>query len=175
MMKNIFATLVLFVCCCVVNAQEVVFKEAKYQVKGEKIMKDGKDVTKTLSAEDQKHIKDSYKIEKTKVEKAKAAEKMEAEKAKAKEKAVKQEEKAKKEKEKDVKKAEKAQKKSEKELKAKEKAKSTYEKAEKKHESAVAKYEKLKKKGKLSPVDEKKSLDKIEKLNEKVEKAKRKL
>ncbi len=55
------------------------------------------------------------------------------------------------------------------------KNKNNYKSAQDKLAKAQKKYDKLKRKGKLSPVDESKWLEKIEKLTEKVEKAKRKL
>ena len=66
-------------------------------------------------------------------------------------------------------------KKSEKELNQKEKAQSNYEKAIKNYSQAQSKYEKLKEKGKLSPKDEAKWLKKQESLNEKLEKAEKKM
>lgn len=81
--------------------------------------------------------------------------------------------------EKERKKAQKAQKKAEKEqkkaLKQKEKAQSDYNKAVKDLEQAQSKFERLKNKGKLSPNDEAKWLEKIQKLNGKIEKAEKKL
>ena len=68
-----------------------------------------------------------------------------------------------------------AQKKAEKELKKKEKLQKNYKKAQDNLKKAQKKYEKIKKKGKLSPEDEGKWLEKIEKLTEKVDKAKGKL
>ncbi|WP_426432214.1 hypothetical protein ACPX19_06480 [Winogradskyella sp. HB-48] len=144
---------------------QTVEKDGKtYEVKKEKIFLDGNEVTETLSLEEKEAIlKQAATInEKLKVdEKAqKAAEKLEKEAKKA---------------EKAQKKAEKAQKKAEKALKKKEKLQKSYENAQNDFKKAQKKYEKLKKKGKLSPVDETKWLEKIEKLSEKVEKAKRKL
>lgn len=137
------------------------------------------------------------KLEAEKVKKAEAQAKLEAEKVKKEEeKVLKDAERAKKEEEKALKKkedvakklekenkkaikaqkkAEKAQKKAEKAIKKKEKLQKNFEKAESSLEKGQKKYEKLKGKGKLSPEDEKKWLEKLEKLSEKVTKAKRKL
>ncbi len=139
------------------NAQDVLVDGVNYVVKGEKILRDGIDVSDSLTPEQKQNI--------TTVFLEKEASLRDAEKL---EKALKRAEKS-------QKKAEKKQKKAEKELKRKENAQSKYEKSEKKYIEALNKYEKLKKKGKLSPVDEKKWLEKIEKLKETQVKAKRKL
>lgn len=145
-------------------AQEVKKGEKVYEVKKEKIFLDGKEVTDTLSLEERDAIlKQASSIN----EKIKAAEKAEKEAKKL--------EKEKRKAEKAQKKAEKAQKKAEKALKKQEKLQKNYKKAQDNLKKAQKKYEKLKKKGKLSPVDEGKWLDKIEKLTEKVDKAKGKL
>ncbi|WP_138432810.1 hypothetical protein [Winogradskyella algicola] len=145
-------------------AQEVKQGEKTYEVKKEKIFLNGEDVTATLSVEEKEVIFKEAAIisEKLKQEEnaQKTAEKLEKEKKKA---------------EKAQKKAEKAQKKAEKALKKKEKLQKNYKKAQDNLKKAQKKYEKLKKKGKLSPVDESKWLDKIEKLTEKVKKAKSKM
>jgi len=147
-----------------INAQEVVKDGKTYEVKKEKIFLDGKEVTETLSIEDKTEImKQASRIS----EKMKLQEKAEKE-AKKLEKETKKAEKA-------QKKAEKEQKRAEKALKKKEKAQSKFEKAGKKYKAAQKKYEKLKKKGKLSPQDEVKWLEKLEKLKENLDKAKRKL
>lgn len=145
-------------------AQEVKKGEKTYEVKKEKIFLNGEDVTATLSVEEKEVIfKEAANISE-KLKEAensqRAAEKLEKEKKKA---------------EKAQKKAEKAQKKAEKALKKKEKLQKNYKKAQDQLKKAQEKYEKLKKKGKLSPVDESKWLDKIEKLTDKVDKAKGKL
>lgn len=145
-------------------AQEVKKGEKTYEVKKEKIFLNGEDVTTTLSVEEKEVIFKEAAVISEKLKKAenaqKTAQKLEKEKKKA---------------EKAQKKAEKAQKKAEKALKKKEKLQKNYKKAQDNLKKAQKKYEKLKKKGKLSPVDEGKWLDKIEKLTEKVDKAKRKL
>jgi len=147
-----------------INAQEVVKDGKTYEVKKEKIFLDGKEVTETLSIEDKTEI---MKLASRISEKMKLQEKAEKE-AKKLEKETKKAEKA-------QKKAEKEQKRAEKALKKKEKAQSKFEKAGKKYKAAQKKYEKLKKKGKLSPQDEVKWLEKLEKLKENLDKAKRKL
>jgi outer membrane biosynthesis protein TonB len=148
----------------VLNAQEINFKGENYEVKKGKIFKEGVDVTKTLTAEDQEKIKLAFNEKKERIKDAEKAEKRL-------EKAEKEQKKA----EKERKRAEKKQKQAEKELNKKEKAQSRYDKAIKKHKAAVKKYEQLKKKGKLSPVDEEKWLDKITKYKEASEKAERQL
>ncbi len=152
-----YITLLLLTFSLTSFAQEVKQGEKTYEVKKEKIFLNGEDVTETLSTEEKEVIFKEAAIISEKLKKAekaqKAAEKLEKEK----------------------KKAEKAQKKAEKALKKKEKLQKNYKKAQDNLKKAQKKYEKLKKKGKLSPVDEGKWLDKIEKLTEKVDKAKRKL
>jgi hypothetical protein len=139
-----------------VNSQEVKINEAVYKVKGGTILKDGIDVTEILSEAEKSEIltvlgeQNQLKADEELVEKLKKAEK-------------------------DVKKAEKKQKRSEKALKIKIKAQSNFEKTGKKYEVAIKKYEKLKKKGELSPEDEGKWLNKIEKLKKTLEKATRNL
>ncbi|WP_243473694.1 hypothetical protein [Winogradskyella sp. MH6] len=145
-------------------SQEVKKGEKTYEVKKEKIFLNGEDVTATLSTEEKEVI---FKEASVISEKLKQAEKAEKEAKKL--------EKEKRKAEKSQKKAEKAQKKAEKALKKKEKLQKNYKKAQDNLKKAQKKYEKLKKKGKLSPVDEGKWLDKIEKLTEKVDKAKGKL
>ena len=157
--------ILLFLALSLTSFAQKVTKDGKtYEVKKEKIFLDGKDVTETLNIEEKQHIlKEAAMIsERMKLqEKAKKeAEKLEKETKKA---------------EKAQKKAEKKQKQAEKELKRQEKLQSNFEKAQSNLEKAQAKYEKLKKKGKLSPVDEGKWLEKLEKLTERLEKAKRKL
>lgn len=136
-----------------VSAQEVTLNGAIYSVKGDVVLKNGVDVTNTLSLEERLEVKEALNKQTEAIEKEKALKKAEK-KQKA---------------------AEKKQKKAEKALKKKEKAHSKYEKLAEKHESTQQKYEKLKKKGKLSPLDEQKWLSKIEKLKEQTAKAQRKL
>ncbi|MBP0904803.1 hypothetical protein ACFSKN_13115 [Mariniflexile gromovii] len=154
---KIFTTILLFIFCISLNAQEVNFKDTTYKIKGKTILQDGVDVTTTLSVEDQAGVWEAFNKQKALDKEREAAEK-----------AIKKAEK-------EQKAAEKKQKKAEKELKAKEKAQSKFEDANDDYKKAVAKYEKLSKKGKLSPNDEAKWLEKIQDLKEDIEKAKRKL
>ncbi|MCA0152172.1 hypothetical protein [Winogradskyella vincentii] len=129
-------------------------------MKKDKILLDGKDITSTLNKderdlifEEAKAISLDLKFRENAKKETKKAQK-EAKKA-----------------EKAQKKAEKAQKNAEKALKEKEKFQKRYEQAQTNLEKAQKKYKKLKKKGKLSPIDERKWLDKIDKLQSKVNKA----
>ncbi|ALJ05859.1 hypothetical protein APS56_12285 [Pseudalgibacter alginicilyticus] len=139
------------------NAQEVNVNGKVYTVKKEAIFKDGADITETLTIEEKDNIKDKLenKIRLEKEEKERAAQNKKAEK--------------------EQKKAESKQKATEKALNKKVKAQANFEKADKKYDDAVKKYEKLKGKGKLSPNDESKWLNKIEKLKKSSDKAKSKL
>lgn len=128
------------------NAQKVELKGENYEVKGKTFLKNGEDVTNTLTLEKKNEIKAA--VEKNKELEA-AAKKREEEK-----KAV-----------------EKQQKATEKAHKEADKAASNYEKAKSNHNSAIKKYEKLKGQGKLSPVDEDKWLKKIDKLEKTQKKA----
>ncbi|XMO88408.1 hypothetical protein AAFN75_08935 [Algibacter sp. AS12] len=148
----------------VVNAQDVNFNGEPYEIKKDKIFKAGVDVTETLSEEDKAGVLAAFNSKMAQIKNAEETKKRV-------EKAEKEQEKA----EKEQKQAEKKQKKAEKELKKSQKAQSKYDKAAKKHKDALSKYEKLKSKGKLSPVDEEKWLDKIEKYKEASAKAKKKL
>lgn len=139
------------------NAQDISVNGVNYVIDNDKILKDGVDVTNTLAEHEKTAIFSAFNERLAKIKEAKKVEKN-LEKA-----------------EKDQKKAEKRQKKAEKALKQKEKAQSNFEKAGEKYNSALKKYEKLNSKGKLSPEDEKKWLDKIEKLKENQAKAEIKL
>lgn len=166
-MKNIVRLLLLIALILVgvsLNAQEVQLDSINYEVKKNQIFKDGIDVTKTLSEEKKTKILAAL----VQIQQELAQEKAMQDKL---EKAEKEQKKA----EKQQKRAEKEQKKAEKALKQKEKAQANYERALDKHKTAQKKYEKLKQKGKLSPVDEEKWLEKIEKLSENIAKTKRKL
>ncbi|MFC0603198.1 hypothetical protein [Winogradskyella pulchriflava] len=157
--------ILLFLSLSLSSFAQKVEKDGKtYEVKKEKIFVDGKEVTETLNNEEKQAILNKAATISEKMKKQEKAEK-----------AAKKLEKEHKKAEKAQKKAEKAQKKAEKELKKREKLQKNYEKAQSSLEKAQSKYEKLKKKGKLSPVDEGKWLEKIEKLTEKAEKAKKKL
>lgn len=139
------------------NAQDVLVNGVNYEVKNKKILKEGIDVTSTLSEEEKSAI---FLVFYKKMDKVKELERVEKNLKKA---------------EKQQKKAEKRQKKAEKALKQKEKAQTNHEKSNKQYKSALKKYEKLKDKGKLSPKDEKKWLERIKKLKEAQVKAKKKL
>ncbi len=163
-MKRLVLFIVLLIIGSTVFAQEVKINDDVYEVKKDVIYKNGVDVTSTLSDDEKTKILSAFETQKIKsAEEDKAKERLE--------KAEKEQRRA----EKQQKKAEKKQKKAEKALKQKEKAQSNYDKAIKKHEDAITKYEKLKKKGKLSPVEEGKWLEKIEKLNANIAKTKKKL
>lgn len=167
------------------GAQEVEHNGIKYEVKGDAIFKDGKDVTSTLSLEKQQEIKTILKRTKaTAMEAAAAAEKeaiankaaKDAERAAVKiEKERKDAEKALKQAEKAQKKAEKEQRKAEKALKKKQDAQDAFAKASKRLSKNQAKYDKLKRKGKLSPNDEIDWLKKLKKYREDVADAQEKL
>ena len=103
------------------NAQEVKFNGIEYEVKKETILKDGVDVTSTLTEEEKESIFVTLEREKGKIEEAKKSEKR-LKKA-----------------EKEQKNAEKKRKKAEKELKQKERAQTNDDRASKKHEDAIKK------------------------------------
>ncbi len=188
--------IVLFLSLSLSGFTQEVSNEGKiYEVKNEKIYLNGEDITETLSLakktlifKEAAAITETLKIEaaaqkniqlkKAESKALKDAEKLKKEEEKAlkkKEEVAKKLEKENKKAEKAQKKAEKERKKAEKEIKKKEKLQKNFEKAESNLNKAQKKYEKLNAKGKLSPVDERKWLDKIEKLTEKVAKAKRRL
>ncbi|SEP72154.1 hypothetical protein SAMN05421824_0145 [Hyunsoonleella jejuensis] len=146
------------------SAQAVKINNDVYEVKNNIIFKNGIDVSSTISADEKSKVLAAFDKNKLETAKTKAvSEKLEnAEKDKIKA-------------EKQQKKAEKKQKKAEQALKRKERAHSNHNKAINKHKAAVKKYEKLKKKGKLSPEDERKWLEKIEKFNAGITKTKKKL
>ncbi len=167
------------------KAQEVEHKGVKYEVKGDVILKDGKDVTSTLSKEHQIEIKTIFENTKLATKEAQAAtleaaaiakEEIEAKKTAEKlAKERKEAEKAMKEAEKAQKRAEKEQKKAERALQNKQDAQDNFEKATKRLSKNQAKYDKLKRKGKLSPNDEKDWMKKLENYREDVSDAKEKL
>ena len=165
-----------------VNAQEVEHEGVKYEIKGQSIFQDGKDVTSTLSVEKKDALFAIIEKTKASLQEAEEAKKLvvkeqkEVEKAAAKlEKEQKESEKALKNAQKSQKKAEKEQKKAVKELKLKQKAQDNFEKATKKLEQNQDKYEKLKSKGKLSPNDEQKWLKKLNSYRKDVDKSRIKL
>ena len=146
------------------NAQDISFNGVNYKVKNDRVFKADVDITDTLSAEEKQNIFEAFDKKMAQIDASEATKKRI-------EKAEKQQEKA----EKDQKKAEKKQKKAEKALKKRKKAQSNFDKSTKKHKATINKYEKLKKKGKLSPQDEEKWLEKIDKYKVAAEKAKKKL
>lgn len=143
-----------------VHSQEVVYKNTTYTVKKGLIFKGGYDVTNSLSIEDQNQIRSEFN---------KAVKEKEAEKK------LKKKEKEYKKAQKKQRSAEKKLKRVEKELQKKLKAERAVEKAKSNLENAHNKYEKLRKKGKLSPVDETKWVEKIKKLNDRLDTSKKKL
>lgn len=166
-MKNVkrFVLLLLLILTgSIVFAQEVKVNDNVYEIKKDLIFINDVDVTNTLSEEEKSKILAAFEQKKLDMAKAKLSKEKIDKAEKAQERAEKQQ-----------KKAEKKQKKAEKEMKQKVKAQTNYDKAIKTYEDAITKYEKLKKKGKLSPIDEEKWLEKIEKLNSKIEKTKAKL
>ena len=130
---------------------------ATYDVKKEKIFKGDVDVTETLSVEERRQIRTTFNNKMSRIKETEETQKQ-LEKAG-----------------KDQKKAEKRQKKAEKALKKRKKAQLSFDKSAKKYQGAIKKYEKLKKKGKLSPEDEAKWLEKIEKFEKSHNTAKKKL
>lgn len=141
----------------IVNGQEVLMDGKRYEVKKDIIYLDGKDVTSTLTIEEQTVIRMRFR---ELSEKQKIKEKLEKKAIKA---------------ERAQKRTEKKLKKAEKELRKKEKAQDEYDKAAKKLKDTEEKYRKLKRKDKLSPEDEAKWLQKIEKYTESLNKAKNRL
>ena len=146
------------------HSQEVVYKDVTYTVKKGLIYENGYDVTSTLSLEDQNKIKSVYRSNVAELKKQEEAEKR-----------LKNQEKGRKKAEKKQREAEKKLKKIEKKLRNKEKAEKAVEQAQSNLEDAQNKYEKLSKKGKLSPNDDAKWLEKIKKLGDRLNSAKKKL
>jgi len=147
-MKKIqfLSTLLLLFLVSISYAQDVVYKDKTYTVKGKSIYLDKQEVTATLSEAIKQDIFAFHKIN--------IAKEIEVEKA-----------------EKEKKLAEKKMKKAEKALKNKVKAQKRLKKANSKLKSAIKKHQTLKKKGDISPNDEKKWLRKIEKLKKKITKS----
>lgn len=136
------------------NAQEVISNGKVYEVKKKAIFQDGVDITSTLEKEEKDDIFKALKFQSKEIKNA---------------------EDARKKLEKAAKKATKAQKKATKELKQKQKALDKFNKASKKLKQNQEKFKKLKFRGKLSPNDEAKWIKKLEKIERKVEKLKRKM
>ena len=157
---KIYTTIICLVIAGFVHSQEVVYKNATYTVKKGLIYKGGYDVTNSLSLEDQNQIRSEFNKAVKQKEVEKRLEKQEKEYKKA---------------EKKQRSAEKKLKRVEKELQRKLKAEKAVEKAQSNLEDAQNKYEKLSKKGKLSPIDDAKWVEKIKKLNDRLDSAKKKL
>ena len=147
-----------------IYAQDIKINDEVYQVKKDVIFKNGVDVTNTLSEEEKSKIFAAFNKQQQQIAEADRVQKKL-------EKAEKEQKRA----EKEQRRAEKKQKKAEKALKQREKAQANFDNATKKHKAAINKYEKLIKKGKLSPEDEAKWLEKIEKYKDNIAKAKKKL
>src|SRR5690606_5276558 len=142
-MRGLLLT-VMLVLFSTMHAQQVVVKNTIYQLEGEIIIKEGKDVTDALSPDEKKLI------------------------FKKRNRQLKAERKAKKTKQK----LEKQQKKTEKQLKKQERAQKKLEKAEAHYFEIIKKYDKQKEK--LSSEETKEWLSRIEKAKKKYEKAKKK-
>ncbi len=140
-----------------VFGQEVTLNDTVYKVENGEIFSGNKNVTKTAKPEIREKILFAIEHQNDKFQEAKRIEKQ-LEKA-----------------EKERKREEKKRKQVEKKLKQKQKAQANLEHAIKRHENALKKYNKLKSKGKLSPVKEANWLDKIERLDQSIGKAKLKL
>lgn len=150
---KIFISTVFLLTVTIVNAQKIDYQGKVYEVKKDRIFLKGKDISQTLSATKTTAIKDAlkHKISLEKVE----AEKREMEKK--------------------LKALEKEQKKAAILAKRKGKAKSNLAKKQDKLTKETNKFEKLKDKGKLSPINEKKWLKKLNKYKVKVERAEKKV
>ncbi|MCL7762345.1 hypothetical protein MPF19_02880 [Polaribacter sp. Z014] len=163
-------------------SQQVTKQGKVYEVKKEKIFLDKADVTEVLKIEEKAAILKEATLITAKLKKAEAAKKAQEAKEKAEKKVAKEKEakekaikKEQKKKEKAAKKVEKEKKSAEKALKNKEKSKKKFVKAERNLKKATEKRDKLKIAGKLSPFDEAKYAEKIQKLKIKLNKAKSKL
>ena len=146
------------------NAQDVTINDSIYNVRGDVITKDGVDVTEALSEENMQKIRATLKEKIANDEAVREFEKVN-----------KKQEKEQKNTENELKKAKKKQKQAEKALSRKQKAQKKLKKYKKKYLKAQNRYERLKKIGKLSPEDEVKWFNKIEKLNKSVIKAEKKI
>lgn len=144
--SQILILLISFFFATISYAQEVVYNGKTYTVKRKSIYLAKANVTETLKPEMVTEIFAIHKINEERIEVAKKAEK-------------------------EKKTAEKKAKKAEKALKSKVKAQKKLSKANEKLKSGIKKFNKLKEKGDLSPNDNQKWLDKIEKLKNKVTKA----
>jgi len=154
---KLIAVLIFLFTITIVQAQKIEYNGVQYVVKSDVIFIDGKDITSSLSQEQQVNIKNKLSQQQLAEEKLKAAEK------------------AQNEAERKMRTSEKRMKRAEKELKKKETALKKYEEAQKQYEKELKKHERLSKKGKLSPDDEEKWKKKLEGLRNKSEKLKRKM
>lgn len=154
---KVLITIILLFGVTISQAQKIEYNGVNYVVKKNAIFMDGKDITNTLSLEEQVNIKNTLSQKILTDKKLKEAEK------------------AQKKSEKKQKAAEKKQKKAENEIKKKEKAKKNYSEAQNRYEKELKRHEKLRNKGKLSPEDEVKWQKKLDGLQNKIEKAKRKM
>lgn len=150
-------TVFLLFAFALVQAQKVEYNGKNYVVKGNAIFEAKVNVTNTLSQAQQANIKNRLSEQILAEKKLKELEKAQK-KAKKKQKA-----------------AEKKQRKAEKEIKAKEKAQKNYADAQDKYQKELKRHERLSDKGKLSPEDEIKWQKKLEGLQKKIDKSKRKL
>lgn len=161
---KIILTIVFLGLVSFINAQEVINEGTTYEVKGTTILKDGVDVTNSLTLEKKNEIISAFN---EKVKEKELLDKKEKE-ARKREKEIKTAESKRK-------KAEKKQKKAEKKLKKEIKAKKNLEKSKKNYSKAQKKYDKLKSKGKLSPEDELDWVKKLKKLEKDIQKKQSKL
>lgn len=139
-MKTYISLILIVLFTTVAFSQKVERNGKTYTLKNEKILLDGEDVTDTLENEERVAILNSATEIRAKITEEKKAKKLQKEKKKA-----------------------------EKALKQKEKLEKNLSKAQKDLEKANKKYNKLKEKGKLSPVDETKWSEKLQKLQEKID------
>lgn len=154
---KVLITIILLFGVTISQAQKIEYNGVNYVVKKNAIFMDDKDITNNLSLEEQVNIKNALSQKILTDKKLKEAEKAQK-KAGKKQKA-----------------AEKKQKKAENEIKKKEKAKKNYYEAQNRYEKELKRHEKLRNKGKLSPEDEIKWQKKLDGLQNKIEKAKRKM
>ena len=154
---KLIAVLIFLFTITIVQAQKIEYNGVQYVVKRDVIFMNGKDITSSLSLEQQVNIKNKLSQQLLAEEKLNAAEKAQN-KAEQKMRA-----------------AEKKMKRSEKELKKKETAQKKYTAAQKQYEKELKKHDKRSKKGKLSLDDEEKWKRKLEGLKNKTEKLKRKM
>lgn len=149
--KILIATVLLFT-VTLVHAQKINHQGKVYEVKKDRIFLKGKDISQTLSATEASAIKDALRHKVT-------LEKVQAEKKKI---------------EKKLKAAEKEQRKTAIQAKKRAKTQAKLAKHQDKLRKETKKFETLKDKGRLSPIDEKKWLKKLDKYKVRVQKAEKK-